>query len=368
MMKTVKTLILSIIIGTSAHAQQFDMNNVQLPELQRDNNRQTISIPDIPGYKTLKCDFHMHTVFSDGSVWPTVRVEEAWSEGLDVISITDHIERQPSKQFIGGDKNSSYELAKNVAEEKGIILIPGGEVTRSMPPGHLNAIFLSDINMLNKEDWRDALKNAKADGGFIMWNHPGWKAQQPDTCIWMAEHEELYKNKMLHGVEVFNEKEWYPIALDWCIEKNLTPIANSDVHGVSEYYYNYDKFLRPMTLVFAKDRTQESVKEALFAGRAVAFFSNILAGKSEYLKAIFTEAVFVKEVGKARKEGLKRFEITNNSDIPFQIEGLFNAELKPHTTTSVVLESTQNDSFKVKNLLTGSKSYLELRIIDLLIK
>ena len=25
----------------------------------------------------------MHTVFSDGVVWPSVRVEEAWREGLD---------------------------------------------------------------------------------------------------------------------------------------------------------------------------------------------------------------------------------------------------------------------------------------------
>ena len=30
-----------------------------------------INIPDIPGHITLKCDFHTHTVFSDGNVWPT---------------------------------------------------------------------------------------------------------------------------------------------------------------------------------------------------------------------------------------------------------------------------------------------------------
>ena len=58
-------------------------------------NRTEINIPDIPGYLTLKCDFHMHTVFSDGDVWPTVRVQEAWLEGLDAISITDHIEYLP---------------------------------------------------------------------------------------------------------------------------------------------------------------------------------------------------------------------------------------------------------------------------------
>jgi len=39
--------------------------------------RNEIHVPDLGGYETLKCDFHMHTVYSDGLVWPTVRVDEA---------------------------------------------------------------------------------------------------------------------------------------------------------------------------------------------------------------------------------------------------------------------------------------------------
>jgi len=30
--------------------------------------RTPLHIPDVPGYLTLKCDLHMHTVFSDGLV------------------------------------------------------------------------------------------------------------------------------------------------------------------------------------------------------------------------------------------------------------------------------------------------------------
>ena len=75
-------------------------------------NRTEINIPDIPGYLTLKCDFHMHTVFSDGDVWPTVRVQEAWVEGLDAIAITDHIEYQPHSQDVETDHNRAYEIAK----------------------------------------------------------------------------------------------------------------------------------------------------------------------------------------------------------------------------------------------------------------
>ena len=49
--------------------------------------RHEIDIPDLKGYQTLKCDFHIHTVFSDGLVWPTVRVDEAYREGLDAIAV-----------------------------------------------------------------------------------------------------------------------------------------------------------------------------------------------------------------------------------------------------------------------------------------
>ena len=46
--------------------------------------RQEILIPNIEGYLTLKGDFHIHTVFSDGEVWPSFRVEEALRTGLEI--------------------------------------------------------------------------------------------------------------------------------------------------------------------------------------------------------------------------------------------------------------------------------------------
>ena len=77
-----------------------------------------INIPDLDNYKTLKCDFHIHTVFSDGLVWPTVRVDEAYSEGLDAISLTEHIEYRPHKDDIKADHNRSYEIIKQYAKDK----------------------------------------------------------------------------------------------------------------------------------------------------------------------------------------------------------------------------------------------------------
>ena len=90
--------VFSMVINFQLIAQ--DVHNIQLPHMRKQSVRKTINIPDILGYKTLKCDFHMHTVFSDGIVWPTFRVDEAWEEGLDAIAITDHIENQPSRSML----------------------------------------------------------------------------------------------------------------------------------------------------------------------------------------------------------------------------------------------------------------------------
>ena len=50
------------------------------------DEQRRIIFPDIPGYFTLKCDLHQHTVFSDGYVWPTIRVKEAIKDNLDAIA------------------------------------------------------------------------------------------------------------------------------------------------------------------------------------------------------------------------------------------------------------------------------------------
>ena len=44
-----------------------------------------IEFPDLPGFKTVVCDLHMHSVFSDGSVWPDIRIDEAKKDGVDVM-------------------------------------------------------------------------------------------------------------------------------------------------------------------------------------------------------------------------------------------------------------------------------------------
>lgn len=290
---------------------------ITIIQISYGQSRKIIHVPNIPGYQTLKCDFHLHTVFSDGTVWPTIRIEEAWEEGLDAIAITDHIEYRPHSKDIVANHNRSFDIAEPLAKELQIILVKGAEITRSMPPGHLNALFITNANLLEREDVFEALKEARDQGAFIIWNHPGWKTQQPDSTIWWEEHTRLYRDKMLQGIEVFNEKEFYPEAVKWAGEKKLTIFANSDTHGPIKIENGH----RPMTLVFSKNRTQAGIKDALLAHRTVAWFGNTLVGNSVYLDQLFFASLkYSNSPLRLENKVTKYINIENNSDIDYELE------------------------------------------------
>ena len=278
--------------------------------------RSEIAIPDIAGYHTLKCDFHMHTGFSAGELWPTMRVEEVWREGLDAMSITDHVEYHIHEDDVITRLERPYELGLPTAERYNVLFIRGAEITRSMPPGHFNALFLQDIEPLTVDDAVESIGNAAQQDAFLIWNHPG------DT--WHSLHTDLFEKGWMHGIEVVNGDTYYPEAHAWALEKGLTMLCNSDVHGRVDYAWDRSAGEhRPLTLVFAKERSIEGVREALFDGRTVAYFENQLIGKSEYLQPIFGASVSIKEPFVSMDgRGRARIQLWNTSDLDIELVNL----------------------------------------------
>jgi len=332
--------------------------------------RRIVNLPDIPGYVTLKCDFHLHTVFSDGDVWPTVRIDEALRDGLDAIAITDHLEYNPKKDFIPVDHNAAWKIGEGYAKERNLILVHGAEITRKMPPGHFNALFIKDASLIAKDSVWDSFEAAIKQGAFLQWNHPGWKSQQPDGIPRMYDiHISLIKNGWLHGIEFFNGSEYYPLVFEMCKQYNLALMGNSDNHGViSEEYTEPTYSNRPMTLVLAKGKSHDALKEALFAGRTLVWFRDMLAGKEEYAKPFFYQCISVGEPYYQDDKNLY-FEVTNNSDIPFYlINGIVNAPLSVTLTansiTRVVLSKkvTVPLVYDVRNVVTGEDEVLKVEL------
>jgi len=256
-----------------------------------------VSFPDIPGYLSLTTDLHQHTVFSDGSVWPDIRVMEALREDLDVISLTEHLEYQPHAEDIPHpDRNRSYALALEEAEDHDLIIIHGSEITRGAPVGHNNAVFIKDANALLETDPKAPFKEAKNQGAFVFWNHPAWYAQQPKgNPVLSAFQEERIQNGELHGIEVINTTDYSEEALQIALDQNLTIMGTSDIHGLIEWdYIHYGKH-RPLTVVFAKTRSADGVRDALMDRRTVAVYNGLWVGRAKWLIPLLKASIKVTE-------------------------------------------------------------------------
>ena len=191
-----------------------------------------------------------------------------------------------------------------------------------MPPGHFNAIFLKDIKALDTNDWKDAMKNALAQGALIFWNHPGWEGQQPDGVPrWYPEHTEMYEKGWMQGIEIVNENEYYPLAHKWALEKKLAIVGNSDIHDPTGMVYDFCKGEhRPMTLVFAKNSNEDAIKEALQSHRTAIYYKNSIIGEEKYLRAIFEKSVQIPNAEISIKGKSRAFiGIRNSSEVDFEL-------------------------------------------------
>lgn len=297
-----------------------------------------IEFPDIPGYKTLKCEFHQHTVFSDGSVWPGVRVAEAARHGLDAISITDHLEYQPHKEEIPHpNRNIGFEMATRDARDLDLMVINGAEITRGMPPGHLNAIFIEDANKLLDEDAVEVMKEAKKQGAFIFWNHPNWTAQKPDGVSELTEmHRQLINEGLIDGIEIVNSDTYSDEAFQIAIDNNLTILGNTDVHGMVEWSGLFADYHRPVNLVFATEKTAGALKEALEMRRTAVWFNNTLFGSAEFLVPLIRESLSISDVEYGGNSSVLSFTVENNSDATYIFENKSDFTLHSHAAVFMI--------------------------------
>lgn len=339
----------------------------------------SIHFPDInsggmANYKTLVCDFHQHTVFSDGSVFPDIRVQEALRDSVDAISLTEHLEYQPHKEDIPHpDRNRSFAVAQQAAKAFNLIVVNGSEITRDMPPGHNNALFISDANKLLVEDPLEAFKEAQRQGAFVFWNHPNWVAQTKDGIAKLTDmHRQLIAQNQLHGIEVVNETTYSDEALQIALDNGLVLMGTSDIHGLIDWTYKVDEGgHRPVTLVFAKERSAEAIKEALFDRRTAVWFNNTLIAREREMLPLLRASIRVEKASYIGPSAVCEVLLRNDSDAEFL---LFNTSeyslhehadmvvLNPNGTTKIQVKTKEqlpvfNLSFDVLNCVTAPKQH-----------
>lgn len=337
----------------------------------------TIKFPNPQGYILVTSDLHQHTVFSDGSVWPDIRVQEAIKDGIDLISLTEHIEYQPHGEDIPHpDRNRSFELAKQLAKPYELMVVHGAEITRGMPPGHNNAIFINDANKLVIEDSVDVFKEAQRQGAFVFWNHPNWTAQRKDGIARITEtHEFLINNNLLHGIEVVNEVTFSEEAFQLALDYNLTIMACSDIHGLVDWLFEIEGGgHRPVTLILAKEKTESSIKEALFDRKTIAYFNHQLVGREAELNSLLKSTLVIESASYIGPSAVAEFTIKNLSNTSFtlinQSEFTFHQhsdliKIEPMSETKIQVKTREVLTniplkFEVLNALTAPKKHAKI--------
>ena len=347
-------LITFLALTTPAYAQHHHHHHSRV-----------IEFPDVPGFVTLETDLHIHTVFSDGDVWPNIRVEEAVRDGLDVIAMTDHLEYQPHKDDIPHpDRNRSFQIASKAADSS-LIVVNGSEITRKMPPGHSNAIFLSDANALLADEPLDAFRAAREQGAFIFWNHPMWEAQMPDAVAKLSDlHRQLIGEGLLNGIEVVNEVTYSDEALQIALDNNLTILGTSDIHGLIDWKHNVPEGgHRPITIVLARERTADALKEGLFAGRTVVWFEDVLIGKPENVLPLIEASITATSTGYEEDTELLGVDLTNSSSAKFILRSVGEHNFQGHANI-LTLEPNSTIKLRVKTLQHLEKADLQFEVLN----
>ena len=361
-----------------------------------------INFPNTDKYKVIVADLHTHSVFSDGAVWPNVRVEEAVRDGIDLLAITEHLEYQPHIDDIPHpDRNRSFDIAEDIAKNKDLTVINGAEITRMFPPGHINAIFIEDANKLiyldetkiseakeilkevpeesltNYEDlswledaalaslWpvKSALIEARNQNAFTFWNHPAWSSEEFIGQPMLREiHKEFFRDNLLHGIEVANGDGYSEEAFRIALEYGLTVLGTSDVHGLIDWDYPSSIGAhRPVTLILSESNSSDAIKSSLFSGKTVVWFKNNLIGLEDNILELTNSYLKAKKVEILENSDIARVEIENVSDMRFIIQVLDQSSV---VNESNLIEIAPNEKTVLQIDNGIDKGSLDVKILN----
>ena len=342
-------------------------------------SRTNFVLPQVDGLNCYTADLHAHTIYSDGELSPEERVKEAWCDGLDILAITDHIETRRQERnmlkFLKGyspekkgfepintrvsrgkhadergivsDLNFSTELARQTAKSyPELTIIKGAEISREpVHIGHYCALFTTDNNAIYSRDDAEAIRNARAQGAIITHNHPGWERT---SCDMTEFHKKVYGEGLIDGVEITNGTSFYPEIVGRCIDKKLYMVSATDIHATTSYY-NKQNFYRNMTLIFAKDKSEKSLKKAFLSQKTLGYCGGYIIGEESLLAKFFQASVKAHYVGAAKK-GIK-VSLTNQTSFDYLLKYDGIEIPVPAFQTIFVTLKDEKALFEVKNMI-----------------
>ncbi|HHW09308.1 MAG TPA: hypothetical protein GXX29_04985 [Firmicutes bacterium] len=279
-----------------------------------------IPFPEVAGYQLLRGDFHIHTNKSRDAAEapsPENRAIESYQYGYDVISLTDHFHMY------------AYDLAKDTAEQIGLIMLRGMETGMVSLTGgeHFVALWEGEMPTYQPKDehawsrepsgrtafYQNQVKGIAESGGLLIYAHPNLGSGDFTAAVkWMLE------NHYFSGIEY--RGTWRNFIFDLALEQNLSLIASSDIHTKRA---NIDPRQAPVTLILVDKADPAGVMEAIREGRTMAWHNEgTLVGSERWVKAYVEAAVEVSYEG-------GEIILTNGGGLPLRGTVYYNGGSRP---------------------------------------
>lgn len=378
-MRRILIVALGLVLGLSTATAQTKPYKFTEKLYDYTYVRKSITLPQVDGLNCYTADLHAHTIYSDGNLTPYERVLEAWRDGLDILAITDHIETRRQERnllkFLKGyspDKKGFEPINTRVsrgvhADERGIVsdlnfstelareavksfpeltIIQGVEISREpVHIGHYCALYTTDNNAIYSRDDAEALRNARKQGAIITHNHPGWERT---TCDMTEFHKKVYAEGLIDGIEITNGSSFYPDMVRRAVEMKLYMVSATDIHTSTANVYDPKGLYRDMTLIFAKDKSEKSIKKALLSQRTLGYCGGYIIGEESLLQKFFQASVTAHYAGTS-KNGTK-VNLTNHTSFDYSLDYNGYKILLPAHSTILTTFKDGKVQFTVENM------------------
>jgi hypothetical protein len=175
----------------------------------------------------MKIDMHCHSYYSrDGISSPESLLIKAKKIGLDGVALTDH------------NNTRGWARAQKIADELGLILIPGEELKikeNNETIGEILAYFITEEIDPKGKTAKEVIDEIKKQNGIAIIAHP---------YQWKKPFKKLEECKnLVDGVEIFNSrsqsKKGNEMSLAFAKRNNLPMTAGSDSHTTFEIGRSY---------------------------------------------------------------------------------------------------------------------------------
>jgi hypothetical protein len=99
--------------------------------------------------------------------------------------------------------------------------------------------------------------------------------------------QKAYDEGLIDGIETFNTADLYPLAIERAKKYGFFMVGASDIHGSIARDYLLAYPIRNMTMIFAKDKSLKTLREAMDNNLTIAYAWGHMTGERSLLTDLF---------------------------------------------------------------------------------